>query len=303
MSSGAQIITYIVPETTAGETPAIPEWDTLRLTANTMSPNVSTERSEEIKLERMRGGSIITALDYSGDLSFEFSATSFDDLLEAAFYGDWTTDVLEIGDTRHTFTVVKGYKDVGVFTTFKGVHVGAMTLDIPEEGKITGTFSLMGLDYEDATTDPTSGDTINAPAATVPMGSATSVGDVTIDDVVMAGNACISAMTLNIDNTMQVQRCLGKSGPGALIATSANVTGSVTLAWSADSFAIWKKMLTREAVKLEFPLTDGTNTYTLEIPQAELDGDLPDGGNEDIIQVELTLTAKNAPVKITRSVA
>lgn len=301
MSSGAQIVTYITPETTPGETPATPEWDTLRLTGNTLSPNVSTEQSNEIRPERMGGGSIITSLDYSGDLNFEMSADSFDDLLEAAFYGEWTTDALEIGSTRHTFTVVKGYQDVNVWTTFKGVHVGAMTLEIPEEGVVTGSFSLMGLGYEDGNTNPTSTGTVNAATTTVPMGSATSVGDVQIDGSSLAGDACISAMSLNIDNTMQTQRCLGKAGPGALIATRANVTGSVTLAWSADSFEIWKKMLTREAVSLTFPLTDGTTTYTIEIPAAELDGELPDGGVEDIIQVELSLTAKNSPVKITRS--
>ena len=301
MSSGAQIITYLVPETVPGETPALPEWQTLRLTGNTLSPNVNVEQSNEIRDTRMSGGGIITSLDYQGDLNYEFSADTFDDLLEAAFYGTWDNDVLEVGSDRHTFTIVKGYKDIDVWTTFTGVHIGQMSLEIPEEGRITGTFTAMGLGYEDADTNPTTGDTINPPTTTLPMGSATSVGDIEIDDTPLAGSACISAMTLNIDNTMQVQRCLGKAGPGALIATRANITGTVTMAWSQQAWTIWKNMLTREAVKLTFPLTDGVNTYLFEIPEAELDGDLPDGGNEDIVQVELNLMAKNTPVKVTRS--
>lgn len=310
MSSGAMISTYLVPETTPGETPEIPEWHTLRLTSNTLSPSVDTERSEEIRDTRMAGGGIITSLDYQGDLGYEFSAESFDHLLEAAFYGTWEADTpsvgidtLEIGSDRHTFTIVKGYRDIDVWTTFTGVHIGSMSIDIPEQGRITGSFTCMGLGYEDADASPIDGDTINPPKTTIPMGSATSVGDIEIDDTALAGSACISAMSLEIDNTMQVQRCLGKAGPGALIATRANVTGTVTMAWSQQAWAIWKNMLTRQAVKLTFPLTDGGNTYTFEIGEAELDGDLPDGSNEDIIQVELNLMARNTPIKVTRSLA
>jgi len=136
------------------------------------------------------------------------------------------------------------------------------------------------------------------------MGSATSVGDVEIDDVVMTGQACISAMSLDINNSLQAQRCLGLLGPGNLIATQAIITGSVTLAWANDSYLIWKKMMTREAVKLSFPLNDSAgNTYTFEVPEAELDGPLPDGGNTDIVQVTLNLTAKITPVKVVRALA
>lgn len=304
MSSGAKIITFIATESTPGEIPADPVWQTARLTGNTMTPSVNVEQSDEIRDTRMGGGSIITSLDYQGDLSFEFSAITFDDLLEAAFYGTWDADVLEVGEDRHTFTVVKGYRDAGVWATFTGAHVSQMSLEIPEEGKVTGTFSLMAMGSDDGTTDPTSGDTINPATTTVPMGSATSVGDIEINDTVMAGQACISALTLNIDNTLQVQRCLGQMGPGRLIETRANIAGQVTMAWSADAYALWSKMLTREAVKLVFPLHDAAgNTYTFEIPAAELDGDLPDAGNEDLVQVQLDLTAKLSPVKITRSLA
>lgn len=304
MSSGTQIITYIVPETTPGETPAEPTWQTLRLTGNTMSPSVNVEQSDEIRADRMNGGGIITSLDYQGELQFEFSALTFDDLLEAAFYGTWDSDTLEVGADRHTFSVVKGYKDVGVWAAFRGVHVGQMSLEIPEEGKVTGSFTCMALESDDGTLNPTDGDTILPSTTTVPMGSATSVGDIEINDTVMAGQACISALSLNIDNTIQVQRCLGQAGPGRLIETRANITGQVTMAWSADAYALWSKMLTREAVKLVFPLQDAAgNTYTFEIPEAELDGDLPDGGNESIVQVELNLTARNTPVKVTRSIA
>lgn len=304
MSSGSQIVSYYTKEATPGVAPADPVWETLRLTGNSMTPSVATEQSDEIRADRMGGGGIITSLDYQGDLAWEFSAATFDDWLEAAFYGTWDGDVLEVGSDRHTFTLVKGYKDVDVWATFRGVHVSQMSLEIPEESKITGSFTCMALESDDGEVDPTAGGTITPATTTVPMGSGTSVGDIEVDDVSLARQACISAMSINIDNTMQVQRCLGRPGPGNLIATRANVTGSITVAWSAESYAIWKKTFTREAIKITFPLQDAAgNTYTFEIPQAEVDGDLPDGGNEDLVQVELNLTAKNVPLRVTRSLA
>lgn len=311
MSSGSRIGTYLVPETIPGETPASPEWETLRLTGTTLSPNVSTETSSEIRESRMNGGGIITSLDYSGDLSGEFSAVTFDKLLQAAFYGTWEADTpsvgssqLAIGTDRHTFSVVKAFKDIGVYATFKGVHIGSMNLEIPEEGKVTCTFTGMGLGYEDGTTDPTATGTITPQTSTVPMGSATSVGDILVDGATLAGEACISALTLSIDNTPQVQRCLGKAGPGAIIATTANVTGSMTMAWSQAAWNQWKKMLTREAIGVSFPLSDAAgNEYLFTLPEVEIDGDLPDGGNESIVQVELNWTAKNTPITVTRTLA
>lgn len=304
MSSGSSITTYMTPESTPGEMPSSPTWDTLRLTGNTMTPNVSTETSAEVRESRMRGGGIITSIDYSGDLSAEFSAETFDKLLEAAFYGTWDTDTLAIGNERHTFSVVKAYKDIDVYATFLGVHVSSFQLEIPEEGKITTTFSTMGLGYEDADTDPTAAGTVNAQTATVPMGSATSVGDVLVDGQAQTGNACISAMSLTVDNTIQTQRCLGKQGPGALIATDAAISGSITMAWSQQAWEHWKKMMTRESLGVSFPLSDAAgNEYLFELPQIEIDGELPDGGNEDIVQVELSFTAKNTPITVTRTLA
>lgn len=306
MSSGAKIQTKIVEETTPGETPSPAEWDFLRLTSNTLSPNVGTETSSEIRDSRMGSGSIITSLDYSGELGFEFSALTFDKLLAAAFFGDWDEGgVLAIGDTRHTFSVQKAYKDVNVYHLFRGLHVGSMSLDIPEEGIVTGSFALAGLGYEDATTDFTTGvdDTTNPATGTIAMGSANSVGTITIDGTSLEGTACISALSMEINNNLQVQRCLGQAGPGAQIETQAAITGSITLAWSAASYQIWKKMFTRAFIDIVFPLTDGTNTYEFRIPKAEVDGELPDAGNEDIVQVQLNYIAKVDPVTVTRTPA
>lgn len=210
-------------------------------------------------------------------------------------------DQIAVGSTRTTFSSIKAYEDVSLYSILRGLHVGSMSLDIPEEGKVTGSFTLAGLDGATSKTDPKGGgDTTNAATSTVAMGSATNVGTITIDGTSLAGSACISSMTMEVDNGLQVQRCLGKAGPGAQIETRANITGTIMLAWSADSYDIWAKTLDRTAIDIHFPLIAGADAYCIRIPQAEVDGDLPDGGNEDIVQVELSYSAKIDPVTINR---
>ncbi|MDG9811121.1 phage tail tube protein [Pseudomonas juntendi] len=301
MSSGARVTSYLISETTPGLTPDTGAWDTLRLTSNTLSPTVNTQVSDEITESRISQGSVASSADIQGDLVGELSYGSFDKLLEAAFYGTWTGDVLTVGDTRRTFSIAKNFNDVSVYTLFRGMHVSVFALDIPSDGKITATFSLAGLDYADGDTSTVL--SINPPTDS-PFMSNLNVGTITVDGQSLEGVACVSALTINLDNSLQAQRCIGNSklGPGAQIATEAAITGTVTLAWSSRAWQIWKNTFTRKTIALEFPITDSLgNRYDLSFPAIEVDGDLPNGGKRDLIEVTLNWTvAKQAPT-ITRA--
>ncbi|MFN3048509.1 phage tail tube protein [Pseudomonas alloputida] len=300
MSSGAQVTSYLIPEVTPGVTPPTGAWDTLRLTSNTLSPTVNTQVSDEITDSRISQGSVVSSADIQGDLVGELSYGTFDKLLEAAFYGTWTGDVLTVGSTRRTFTVAKNFNDVSVYTLFKGMHASVFALDIPSDGKITATFTMAGLDYADGDTNTVA--TITPPTTT-PFMSNLNVGSITVDGVSLEGSACVSALTVNLDNSLQAQRCIGsgKLGPGAQIATEAAITGTVTLAWSNRAWQIWKNTFSRKTIAVAFPITDSLgNRYDLSFPALEVDGDLPNGGKRDLIEVTLNYTvAKQAPT-ITR---
>ncbi|MNJ45211.1 Bacterial Ig-like domain (group 2) [compost metagenome] len=115
--------------------------------------------------------------------------------------------------------------------------------------------------------------------------------------------ACVSAMTVNLDNSLQAQRCLGSDrlGPGAHIATEAAITGSITLAWSKRAWEIWKNTFTRAPIAVVFPITDSLgNKYTFNFPAVEVDGELPNGGKRDLIEVTLNYTVAKLSPTITR---
>lgn len=300
MSSGAKVVSHIITEVTPGVTPA-GTWDTLRLTGNSLTPTVNTAVSDEITDSRVSQGSVATSIDIGGDLAAEFSYGSFDKLLEAAFYGTWTGNVLTVGDTRHTFSIAKGYTDVGVYSLFKGAHVSTFALDIPSDGKVTATFNMACLDYTDSAVS-----TIVAPnpPTSTPFLSNNNIGTILVDGVSLEGTACVSAMTINLDNSLQAQRCIGtdKLGPGAQIATEAAITGTITLAWSAASWAIWKNTFTRVPVSVEFPITDALgNSYTFDFPAVEVDGELPSAGKRDLVEVTLNYTVAKLAPTITRA--
>lgn len=302
MSSGAKVVSHIIKEVTPGVTPT-GTWDTLRLTGNALTPTVNVAVSDEITDSRISQGSVATSTDIGGDLTAEFSFGSFDQLLEAAFYGTWTGDVLSVGDTRNTFSIAKGYSDVGVYSVFKGSHVSTFALDIPSDGKVTATFNMACLDYDDSE-DPIVVSP-NAPTTT-PFLSNNNIGTVMVDGESLEGQACVSAMTINLDNSLQAQRCIGntKLGPGAQIATEAATTGTITLAWSKRAWEIWKKTFTRLPISVVFPIADALgNKYTFNFPAVEVDGELPSGGKRDLIEVTLNYTVAKISPTITRLVS
>ncbi len=306
MSSGARVVTHFIKEVTPGVTPVAPEpgdWQTARLTGNTLTPTPNTQVSDEVTASRISQGSTITSLTIPGNLTAELSFGTFDDFLEALFYGNWNNDVLTIGETRHTFSVQKGYTDVNTYHLFKGVHIATGAIEIPEDGKINLTLGCQALDYVDGNVsfvdDP-------ADPTDTPFLSSQSIGDIKLNGVSMAGDACISAMTVNVDNTVQMQRCLGsgKKGPGAILATEAAITGTVTMAWSAKAWEVWKSQLTRTPSAIVFPISDSLgNKYTFNLPAVEFDGELPSGGKRDIIQAQLNWTVAKVAPTITREAA
>lgn len=302
MSSGAKVVSHIIKEVTPGVTPT-GTWDTLRLTGNALTPTPNTEVSDEITDTRLSQGSVVTSIDIGGELTAELSFSSFDQLLEAAFYGQWTDDVLRVGDKRTTFSIAKGYTDIGVYGVFKGAHVSTFALDIPSEGKVVATFGMACLDYADSENPIVVSP--NAPTTT-PFLSNINVGTILVNGESMGGKACISAMTINLDNSLQTQRCLGsdKLGPGAHIATEAAITGSLTLAWSKAAWQLWKNTFTRLPISVVFPISDSLgNKYTFAFPAVEVDGELPSGGKRELIEVTLNYTVAKQSPTITREAA
>jgi hypothetical protein len=79
-----------VSEVTPGTTPANPVFKELRVTSNSLVNTPERQASNEIRSDRQITDHILLALRSGGEIGFELSYSSFDDLLEAALQNTWT---------------------------------------------------------------------------------------------------------------------------------------------------------------------------------------------------------------------
>ena len=301
MSSGAKQLVQIAKETVIGTVPSPFARQTLAFTDISLNQSVEKTESASITDSRLQQSSMITSAEYSGELSAEAQYGAYDDLMAAAAFNAWATNVLTFGGTtRQTFSVLFGYTDIANYHTFSGLHVNTFGIDIPESGLIGLTFGFMGTKRTPAAAAPAG--TIT-PASTNPRMSNISVGDLLVDGASVKGTACITAFSFNWDNSMQVQKCLGAGlEVGAILEMSAKGTGSFTMAWSAKAAEFYEKQFTNATISLSIPITDTSgNKYVLNIPKVELTAPLATGGKDDLLNTTFKYTVVDQAPTITRT--
>lgn len=192
MSSGAKQLVQIAKETVIGTVPSPFARQTLAFTDISLNQSVEKTESASITDSRLQQSSMVTSAEYSGELSAEAQYGAYDDLMAAAAFNAWATNVLTFGGTtRQTFSVLLGYTDIANYHTFSGLHVNTFGIDIPESGLIGLTFGFMGTKRTPAAVAPAG--TIT-PASSNPRMSNISVGDLLVDGTSVKGTACITAL-------------------------------------------------------------------------------------------------------------
>lgn len=80
-----------VAETAWGETPTTPTLTPVRFTSESLNYNADFVTSQEIRSDRMTPDIIQVSSMASGDIQGEWSYGSYDDFIQAAMFGTWTT--------------------------------------------------------------------------------------------------------------------------------------------------------------------------------------------------------------------
>ena len=101
MSDSDRVGVAYVVESEYGEFPSGPAetLQNLRLTSETFQQNTDTVQSTEIRSDRQVTDVIRTDVGASGDLNFELSYGTYDDFLEAALQGTWSSNVTSMETT------------------------------------------------------------------------------------------------------------------------------------------------------------------------------------------------------------
>ncbi|MNH04579.1 Fructan beta-fructosidase precursor [compost metagenome] len=301
MSSGAKVQLASIKEVTPGVTPA-GDWKVLTRISNGLMPTFNSEENNEIGFTRMSQGTAQTTVDVGGDIETKWRFGALDEFMASCFGKAWASHQLTMGDDRITFSIASYATDIGVSAIARGVQVATMNFDFPGDNEVTVTTTMAARSWDDKG-DNTSF-IINAqPEASQRRFSFKDISGLRINGVqVGEDNACVDSFNLQFDNAVQTQRCIGNGSPypGNIIPTIFTPSGSITISWSKMAYLLWKKQQTGDAISLEFTIGNADGGYNILIPEMEVTGDWPDGGANDIIQVELNYTARRVAPTITR---
>lgn len=267
--------TYLKIEGVGGTLDPAVAWIPLRLITNGLGQSVEELESDEMLPGRHMAESRSGVSSVAGDLEAELTYGTFDMLLEAAFHGTWTANVLKTGSTRRKFAILKHNEDIGRWLIYRGCEVGTVAIDCPLQGKIGVTFSMIGTKEEAYVFDGVT-ESIAAPTATVMM--------TTFEGSLFEGGTGLNhatALNLSLDNGMEAIYRLFSRDAYDIKLGRINVSGSLS-AYIEDN-RLKDKYLGETKTPLVVTLTDGENSYQISMTQTKLTTSSEEGSGDDPI--------------------
>ena len=306
MSSGSRVVSAYVAQTDKDVLPTT-GWKVLPNISNGLNNATTLTDSEMLNGTRVKSSGMVTSGEISGDIEAELMYGTYDEFMEAAFWNTWTVKAtgapskLVIGDVRKMFAVSKDFTDIGAYYLFKGVYVNSLKIDVGTDSIVKVTFGLMGLGYEASKTVSFA----KTPTAAV-MGakaSGLSIGDIKHDGTAIG--VCVEAFSFEMDNQAEIQKCLGNNLYGGnLFAMIANISGSMTIAFSSKAYDILELQRTGGTLSIEVPIMfNATDSYTITIPKAQISGDIPSPSGNELVTAEVTYMAVDVSPVLTRITA
>lgn len=298
--SGSRHTVSYVEETTFNTTPASPEMLQVPIASVNISPTKDVFNDPSIRSDRsirfQRHGNIRV----NGDVEVAYQHGTYDDFLAAALHGDWASNVLKQGVTRHSFTIERGFTDLAspMYQRFTGCVVNQLQLSVPVNDVVKATFNVMGAGQASASAPLDATPTVVAGKA--PM---THLSGTFLEAGTAIGN--ITALTLTIANGYGENFVLGNNTPANLTYGYATVSGQLTVYF--DSATLYNKFINETGSTLSFAINDGAgNVHTWVLPNVKYNGMTLPVTNDQAIQatvpfVALFDNATSTAVQVTRT--
>lgn len=285
MSSGARVVSAYAKQ--SDKTLPLTGWKILPNITNGLTVSTELTNSEMLSGGRIGKAGMVTSATVQGDIETEMMFGAYDDLLAGAFWNDWSGKTLSIGTTKHQFAISKDFTDINVNHAFLGCVVSSFGLTVDTSSLIKMKFGMTGIGYQESKTEsfaktPTpTPDTVKA--------SGLSIGEIKVDGTKL--DVCVESFSLDIDNQTEVQKCLGDNIYGGnVLAMLANISGSMTIAYSQKAHDIITNQLTGQTLSLEVPIKFGDNQYVIKIPKFQVSGEIPSPSGTDLVTVDVNYT-------------
>lgn len=301
MSDADQIQMSYASETTFGEA-AASGYQALRLTSESLSQDSQYQDSQELRADRQVEDTRRIGIGVSGDLNFELTYATFDDLIAAALMNDWATDAVENGTTLKSFTFERKYSDLsGEFAQYLGCAISQMSLSVQNQQLITGSFQVMGLEEKSAATAAGSPSAAN----TNPVMSAAEH----VDGLEVGGDDIeFLQWTMQLQNNLRERPRVASLKSGKFGAGKLNLTGTLQMYFATKDIMDNYLNATTQGLTLDILDADG-NSYAVSVPRFRFtNGSRAAGGENSDIIADMEWRAMRDPssgrtVQITRTAA
>ena len=293
MSSADQALIRYVLEVTPGTTPTDDAgWKELPITGESITAGPNYTESEVMNPARTLQDLILTGKAATGNVDGELRAADWDDLIEAALKGTWTTEVCKIGTVKRSYSIEEEYLDLtNTFRIATGMEVSTLALSVAYGGVATVSFGFEGFDVATAVASAVGLGTSTAASANPSMeGSAGTV--VNIDGAPVAG-AVFRSFNLNLGNNMRPIEGMGTVGRDGIESGSAAVTGSLEMYYSDATKSYYDDLLSGASRGVDVTITRNAKSFKFDVPAAVFSAGDPNAGsrNSDVM-LALDFTGK-----------
>lgn len=292
IATGANVREAWVAEVTAGTTPASPGFQSINFTSEAIGLSTDTIVDETIRADGQLTDVTSGNRTVSGNLPASMRYGEFDFALEAVLGGTWDTGVpgvgidrLLSGTTVRSFTLERFHSDITQYFRNTGIQFSGFTLNRDSNAITTIDFNVVGLAQTRATTALASS-TYTAAPTVEPFNSFQ--GSFSINGVT---DACITALTINVDRGNEAQFCIGSAVAQEQVVTTSDVTGSISITF--EDAAAYTLFAASTYFDLQATLLDAAgNTLLFRLPRVKYTSmDIPVSGKGVITQsYEITAT-------------
>jgi len=291
-------LSYIV-ESTFGTTPA---GNFTNLPFSTHSLNLTKERVQgnDLQSDRMPRVDRHGNKQAGGDIVVDLRDGDYDDFLESAMLGTFSTNVLKVGTAPKYFSVEDYAADIDQAKLFTGCTVSSMGISLAPNQMVTTTFSMVGKGMTLSATQKTQ----DAASGAAPFDAYS--GDLSIGNVgSLSASAIVTAVDFTVDNAFAPTFVVGSDETPALQYGRATVEGTFSAYFEDEALVNRFLYETNSALQVSVNDPTGSNEYTFLFPYIKINSADTSVGGPESRMVECSFVAlydstEATNLKITR---
>jgi len=264
-AQGSRTQLAYISESTYGTTPATPAMVSLPFVTHSVDLSKTRVQSAEITPDRMPRVDRHGQRTVTGDISVEMRPADYDFLLQAALFGNFTSNVANTGTNVSSFTLEDGALDITQYRAFTGCMVNTMQMSIAPNQMTTATFGIIGKNMTQSTSPLDA--TLTSASNNEPFDSfsgAISEGGSAI--------AYVNSIDFTLNNNLNPTFALGSVTTPQVEFGMSSLEGTMTVFY--QDAALITKFLNETESSLSIVLDDrvaGLN-YTLLMPRIKING-------------------------------